>query len=188
MDTISTPEGGHDTAAALDSAARAKLAAKRSEWGAIAQDIVMMSTDSGGAATYTADDVADNYGLTPDELNLLLTLPAMKELIAAEKARIHDLGVNAGARIRAEALASSLQETLYRRALNGQMDDRQAVQLLSILMRSAGTDAPPETKEAERSQTQVNIAFNIPKIAGKKFAKLSACAQNKVVEPSEGTE
>ena len=66
------------------------------------------------------------------------------------------------------------------------MDDRQAVQLLSILMRSAGTDAPPETKEAERSQTQVNIAFNIPKIAGKKFAKLSACAQNKVVEPAEG--
>ena len=95
MDTTSTPEGGHDTAA------RAKLAAKRSEWGAIAQDIVMMSTDSGGAATYTADDVADNYGLTPDELNLLLTLPAMKELIAAEKARIHDLGGNAGARIRA---------------------------------------------------------------------------------------
>ena len=173
MDTISTPTGGGTTA---DAAARAKLAAKRSEWGAIAQDIVMMSTDSGGA---------DNYGLTPDELNLLLTLPAMKELIAAEKARIHDLGVNAGARIRAEALASSLQETLYRRALNGQMDDRQAVQLLSILMRSAGTDAPPETKEAERSQTQVNIAFNIPKIAGKKFAKLSACAQNKVVEPSE---
>ena len=76
-----------------DTAARAKLAGKRSEWGAIAQDIVMMSTDSGGAATYTADDVADNYGLTPDELNLLLTLPAMKELIAAEKARIHDLGV-----------------------------------------------------------------------------------------------
>ena len=182
MDTISTPEGGHDTAA------RAKLAAKRSEWGAIAQDIVMMSTDSGGAATYTADDVADNYGLTPDELNLLLTLPAMKELIAAEKARIHDLGVNAGARIRAEALASSLQETLYRRALNGQTDDRQAVQLLSILMRSAGTDAPPETKEAERSQTQVNIAFNIPKKAGKKFAKLSACAQNKVVEPSEDSD
>lgn len=183
MDTISTPAGGGTTA---DAAARAKLAAKRSEWGAIAQDIVMMSTDSGGAATYTADDVADNYGLTPDELNLLLTLPAMKELIAAEKARIHDLGVNAGARIRAEALASSLQETLYRRALNGQMDDRQAVQLLSILMRSAGTDAPPETKEAERSQTQVNIAFNIPKIAGKKFAKLAACSQNKTVSPAEG--
>ena len=170
MDTISTPAGGGTTA---DAAARAKLAAKRSEWGAIAQDIVMMSTDSGGAATYTADDVA-------------LTLPAMKELIAAEKARIHDLGVNAGARIRAEALASSLQETLYRRALNGQMDDRQAVQLLSILMRSAGTDAPPETKEAERSQTQVNIAFNIPKIAGKKFAKLAACSQNKTVSPAEG--
>ena len=157
-----------------DTAVRAKLAAKRSEWGAIAQDIVMMSTDSGGAATYTADDVADHYGLTPDELNLLLTLPAMKELIAAEKARIHDLGVNAGPRIRAEALASSLQETRYMRALNGQMDDRQAVQLLSILMRSAGTDAPPETKEAERPQTSVKIAFNIHKIEGKKLAKKNA--------------
>ena len=185
MDTISTPEGGHDTSAALDSAARAKLAAKRSEWGAIAQDIVMMSTDSDGSTPYTAADVADNYGLTPEELDVLLKLPAMKELIAAEKARIHDLGVNAGARLRAEALASSLQEVLYRKALSGAMDDRQSVQLLTILMRSAGTDAPPETKEAERPQTSVNIAFNIPKIAGKKFAKLSACAQNKVVEPPE---
>ena len=81
MDTISTPEGGHDTAA------RAKLAAKRSEWGAIAQDIVMMSTDSDGSTPYTAADVADNYGLTPEELDVLLKLPAMKELIAAEKAR-----------------------------------------------------------------------------------------------------
>ena len=81
--------------------------------------------------------------------------------------------------------SSSLQEVLYRKALSGAMDDRQSVQLLTILMRSAGTDAPPETKEAERPQTSVNIAFNIPKIAGKKFAKLSACAQNKVVEPPE---
>ena len=39
-----------------------------------------------------------------------------------------------------------------------------------------------------KKQTQVNIAFNIPKIAGKKFAKLSACAQNKVVEPPEDTD
>ena len=140
-----------------DTAVRAKLAGKRSEWGAIAQDIVMMSTDSDGSTPYTAADVAD----------------------------IHDLGVNAGARLRAEALASSLQEVLYRKALSGAMDDRQSVQLLTILMRSAGTDAPPETKEAERPQTSVNIAFNIPKIAGKKFAKLSACAQNKVVEPPE---
>lgn len=160
-----------------------KLLKIKSKWGLIAKDIALMMLPD-GLTEYTASDIAATYNLTDAEYDALLELPAFQLVLNNEQERIKQLGPAAGTRLRAEALATSLVEHLYSKAMSNDMDDKQSMELLKTLMRSAGTDAPPETIKAEQQNTSVNIAFNLPKLNNKKLAHLVGQPQVNVIDMS----
>lgn len=158
------------------------LLQKQHQWPTIARDIALMTQPQVGA-TYSAADIAEAYDIPESEFVSLLKLPVFIELMKAEMARIRELGPFAGQRMRAEALVTDLQERLFIRAKSGEMEDKQMLQFLSILMKSAGMDAPVEAKESSTvQQTAVNIAFNIPKLDNPKLAHLVNQPQTNVID------
>lgn len=159
-----------------------KLLRIQHQWPTIARDIVMMTQPNSNAA-YNAQDIANAYNLAQDEFVSLMNLPVFVELVRTEFARVKDMGPNAGHKLRAEALVGDLQERLYLRAKSGDMEDKHLISFLALLMRSAGLDAPPEQKQDGSVQTNVNIAFNIPKLPNnKKLAHLMAQPHTNVID------
>lgn len=153
------------------------------QWPMIARDIAMM-TQPNANSTYSAEDIAKAYDLTETEFVTLTQLPVFVDLVRAEFARMKELGPFAGHRLRAEAIVGDLQERLYAKACSGEMDDKHLISFLEILMKSAGIDAPIEHKqETNTVQTNVNIAFNIPKLPNnKKLSHLVAQPHNNVID------
>ena len=156
-------------------------------WPLIARDIILMSVSQAGTS-YTPEDIAKSYDLTPDEFVTLMRLPMFVEIFKGELSRLKELGPFAGYRMRTEALISDLQERLYLRAQSGVMDDKQMLQFLTVLMKSAGLDAPNEPQQTPSTvnQTAVNISFNIPKLpSNKKLAHIINQPQTKVIDYTE---
>ena len=153
------------------------------QWPMIARDIAMM-TQPNANSTYSAEDIAKAYDLTESEFITLTKLPVFVDLVRAEFARMKELGPFAGHRLRAEAIVGDLQERLYIKACSGEMEDKHLINFLEILMKSAGIDAPVEKRqETSNVQTNVNIAFNIPKLPNnKKLAHLAAQSHTNVVD------
>ena len=159
-----------------------KLKKLQPRWANIAQDIALLTVPTSGASTYTAKDIAAYYKLTDSEFCKLLAIPQFGALVKQEVAAVKELGPKAGVRLRAEALAIQLQEQLFNRATQGDLDDKLTVQLLGMLMKSAGIDQPPEMVQAQAPQNTVNIAFNVPKLQNKKLAHLINLPQTNVVD------
>lgn len=160
----------------------ADLLAIKHLWPSIAKDIALL-TVPGGGTHYTADDIAKTYGLTADEFADLTRLPAFETFVKDELARIKSLGPNAGARMRAEAMAVSMQEQMFQQACAGVMDEKVQLQFLNTLLKSAGLDQPPENARAAAPQSVVNVAFSIPRLpTNRKLSHLTARSQTVVVE------
>lgn len=158
---------------------------KKSEtkWPSIARDIALLATPVDGATTYTASDIAAEYGLPLEHLTALLALPAFQELVRQELAHIKTLGPKAGARLRAEAMAIEVQEYLFNRVTRlHDLDDKLSVQFYGMLLKSAGLEQPPEMAQAQAPQNTVNIAFNIPKLKNPKLAHLASLSQTRVID------
>lgn len=150
-------------------------------WPLIARDLVLMA-QPGCGSSYTLSDVAQHYDLTTEQLTALMQLPSFENLLKSEMARVKAMGPSAGFRLRAEILAGDLQERLYLRAQSGDMEDKQMLQLLAILMRSAGIDTPAEPISTA-SAPAVNISFNIPKLpTNRKLAHLMKQPQTNVID------
>ena len=163
------------------------LLKKQHQWPMIARDIALMSQPQSGTV-YTASDIAKSYDIPAEDFVHLMKLPVFVDLVKSEMARLRELGPFASYRIRTESLVSDLQERLYLRAQSGEMEDKAMLQLLSILMRSAGMDAPVENKSegGNVNQTAVNISFNIPKLpTNKKLAHIMAQPQTNVIDYTE---
>ena len=98
------------------------------------------------------------------------------------------MGPNAGARMRAEAMAVSLQEQLFNEARSGVMDSKSQLQFLAMLLKAAGLEQPPEAARAAATQNVVNIAFNVPKLRGnRKLAHLMTQSQTNVISVEDPT-
>lgn len=110
------------------------------QWPDIAHDIAMLSVPTDGAATYSAADIARTHGLSLESFNELLKLSSFQMLVANEVRRIKELGPQAGARIRAEAMAIRLQENLFVKATSNELDDDLSIKLLGMLLKSAGLE------------------------------------------------
>lgn len=154
----------------------------QSKWPSIAQDIALLTVPTSGSATYTGADIAAYYKLTDTQFTKLIELPQFRTLVEQEVAAAKELGPKAGVRLRAEALSLELQETLFSRAMAGDLDDKLSVQLLGMLMKSAGIDQPPEMVQAQTAHNTVNIAFNVPKLSNKKLAHIMNQPQTNVIE------
>lgn len=168
-----------------DVSVAAKLRSLMPKWGLIARDIVLL-TSAGAEVSYSAEDIARTYNLTSVEFVELVQLPAFAELVKTEAARVKSLGAQAGHRLRAEMLASDLQERLYMRASIGDMDDKQAIQLLTILLRTAGLEAPVQETAGASAMPSINIAFNVPALPNnRKLAHIVDLPQTNVVQVLE---
>lgn len=151
-------------------------------WPSIARDIALM-TAPGGGTSYSAEDIAHNYGLNQDEFARLVSLPAFEAVVKDELARVKSLGPNAGARMRAESMATAMQEQMFKQACAGGMDEKVQMQFLNTLLKAAGLDQPPENARAAAPQNVVNVAFSLPRLANNsKLAHLTARPQTVVVE------
>lgn len=153
-------------------------------WPDIAHDIAMLTLPADGGTSFTAKDIVKAHGLTETEFTALLRLESFQSLVKSEVKRIKDMGPHAGARIRAEAMAIKLQEELFQRATNGELDDKLAVQLLGMLLKSAGLEQPPEVAKAQAQAAVVNnIAFNIPRLPkNNKLSHLMSQPQTNVID------
>lgn len=152
------------------------------KWADIAHDIAMLAVPSNGGTTYTAADIAKTHHITIEEFNDLLKLPVFATLVQAECKRIKGLGPQAGARIRAEAMALELQESMFKKAIQNQLEDDLSIKLLGMLLKSSGLEQPPEVVKAQSQSNTVNIAFNIPRINNPKLKHLINQPQVNVVD------
>lgn len=156
---------------------------KQYEWPLIARDLVLLATPVNGATNFTPEAIAAAYGMSDDEFRQLAQLPAFLAIVEQEVGRIQRMGANAGVRMRAEAMAMSLQERLFTRAQEGDLDDRLSVEFLRMLMRSAGIEQPEEAARAAAPQNTVNIAFNVPRLpSNSKLAHIAAQPQTRLIE------
>lgn len=163
----------------------ARLLQKQHQWPLIARDIALMTQPTSSDNAYTASDIAHTYGLTSDEFILLMGLPVFSQLVRDEMDRLKRMGPFAGHKLRAEAIIADLQEQVYLRAKQGMMEDKHLIQYLGMLMRSVGMDTPAtENGDGNNSgqTTNVNIAFNIPKLFNKKLAHIAGLPQTTVVD------
>lgn len=163
----------------------AKLVSIQYKWASIARDIALMSQPYVGGTEFTAKDIANRYELSNAEFILLMKTPAFLEILKAELVHIKELGPHAGHKLRAEAMLIDVQERLYIRALNGEMEDKQLLQFLAVLLKSAGLDGGMENKTdaVVQNQTAVSIAFNVPKLpSNKKLSHIMNLPQTNVVD------
>lgn len=157
-------------------------------WPSIAKDIAMLAAPASGATTYTAKDIAREYNLTTEQFTQLMQLPAFKSLLKQELDYVKELGPKAGARLRAEAMATEIGEYIFNRITQTQdLDDKLTVQFYGMLLKSAGLEQPPEMLAASAPQNTVNIAFNVPKLKNQKLAHIAKQSQVNVIDV-EGTE
>ena len=82
----------------------------------------------------------------------------------------------------AAAGCGSHRHRVFQRAVQGELDDKLAVQLLGMLLKSAGLEQPPEVLKAQAQNNVVNIAFNVPKINNPKLKHIINQPQVNVVE------
>lgn len=163
------------------------LLVNQHQWPLIARDIAMMLQPGTTGTSYTIDDIAQNYNLSQKDILTLIRLPVFKDILKSELTRLKSLGPNAGYVMRIEALVSDIQERLYLRLQNGDMDDKSAIQFLGMLMKSIGIDST-ESEDKPQQQVQavnnsVNISFNIPKLPkNRKLNHLVGQPQTNVVD------
>ena len=157
------------------------------KWPDIAHDIAMLAVPSDGGVKYSAADIARTHGLSMESFSQLLKLPMFKSLLESEIKRIKELGPQAGARIRAEAMAIELQENMFKKAIQNQLDDDLSIKLLGMLLKSSGLEQPPEVVKAQAAAqgNTVNIAFNIPKMNNPKLKHLINQPQVNVVDAED---
>lgn len=157
------------------------------KWPDIAHDIAMLAVPSDGGVKYSAADIARTHGLSMESFSQLLKLPMFKSLLESEIKRIKELGPQAGARIRAEAMAIELQENMFKKAIQNQLDDDLSIKLLGMLLKSSGLEQPPDVVKAQAAAqgNTVNIAFNIPKMNNPKLKHLINQPQVNVVDAED---
>lgn len=124
-------------------------------WPSMAQDLAIMAAP--GEATIDVAGFCRSYEITEADLNDLLVVPEFQDLLRHAVEQVQAQGDKAGPRYRATVLSRHLSEALFRKASSGDMNDKEAIKLLEILLRSAGLYDPPPV-----ATTQVNVGVSVP--------------------------
>lgn len=141
--------------------------ASQLRWPSLVQDLALVF--SPGSTSHDLSAIYSVYGITQEDLKKLLTIPAFREMFESTVTDYNEGGGKQGARVRSLALSQALAERLFRNATSGMMDDKDAVKLLELLLKSAGL---LDTREAQVN-TQVNVRVSLPLPKGVK--KLEHC-------------
>lgn len=148
-----------------------KLSKTQQDWPLIARDIAMLQNPIPDTeSSFTANDIVRRYNLTPEAFCILMKLPAFISLVKLEFARVKELGPFAGYRLRSEIIATSLQEYLYKRAKEDQMETSDMIKFLKQVTESAGLAEANKKKEDDRNIGGVfNVQINVPRLNNPKL-------------------
>lgn len=143
------------------------------QWPLIARDIAMAAHPTKNSI-YTAQQIAKSYQLSEEEFVTLTELPVFKDMVMLEVARLKQLGPFSAHKMRAEAMATDLQELLYLRATTNLMDDRTTLKFLELLTHSAGLGDVVEKKDTTvNNAVGINVTFNVPQLNNPKLRHMT---------------
>ena len=127
------------------------------QWPSLAQDMALLTIPN--SPVEGVDDVCATYNLTPEDLKEILAVPYFQKLFERALSDVQSLGSSAGVKYRAMILSQTLAENLFRQANNGDMEPRDCLKLLELLLKASGLEKDSGSAQVN---TQVNIALPIP--------------------------
>lgn len=133
-----------------------QLILSRFRWPSIVQDLALMTVP--GSPIKGLGAICQTYNLTEAELKSLLQVPQFKEMLKTALAEMQEQGGRGGARRRSLILSQALSDQLFRSAINGGMEAKDAIKFLELQMKSAGLLAEDKTQV----NTQVNVGVKLP--------------------------
>lgn len=131
------------------------------KWPSLALDLAVMSFP--GSPVDSLDVIYQSYHIDETTLKTILRAPEFQSMYRNALNDLKAQGTRAGQIYRANTLAQALAEKMYEDAMNGTMEAKEAVKLLELLMRSAGTLDGSTAGPTVNVQNNVGIALPIPK-------------------------
>ena len=109
------------------------------------------------------------YSLSEADLKTVLMIPEFQELFKKELERCKALGDRAATVYRFGSLSQALSEKLFRDAISNEMETKDAIKLLELLLKASGLneDKTPQVN------TQVNVGVTLPLPKGLSNKKLN---------------
>lgn len=137
------------------------------QWASLALDLAIMQVP--GSPIKDFEQVYEAYNIDEEELKRILQVPEFQQMFRNELDRCRANGTRASQIYRFTTLSQALSEKLYTDAANGQLEPKDAIKLLELLMKAAGI---AEEKSAQVN-TQVNVGLSLPLPSGLKNKKLA---------------
>lgn len=126
-------------------------------WPSLAQDLAVMTVP--GSPIDDLSVIYNSYHITEDDLQQIIKIPKFQELFRRSLADFQAQGTKAGQMFRATALSQALSEKLYNDAMASELEAKDSIKLLELLMKASGIlDKTPEATV----NTQVNVGVNLP--------------------------
>lgn len=141
-------------------------------WPSLAQDLAVMTVP--GTPLKELAQIYAAYNITDAELREIIKIPEFQKMFHKEKERCKAEGSQAGVVYRFSSLSQSLSEKLFRDAMDSDMDSKDAIKLLELLLKAARL---LDTKDAPQVNTQVNVAIPLALPTGLKNTKLAHMAK-----------
>lgn len=137
------------------------------KWPSLAQDLAVMTVP--GSPISDLSYIYRTYGLSEADLKTVLMIPEFQELFKKELERCKALGDRAATVYRFGSLSQALSEKLFRDAISNEMETKDAIKLLELLLKASGLneDKTPQVN------TQVNVGVTLPLPKGLSNKKLN---------------
>lgn len=145
-------------------------------WPSLAQDLAVMTVP--GSPITSLDAIYKTYNITEDELRDILKVPYFQQLFKNSLETFKAQGSKAGQIFRATSLSQALSEKLFTDALRGDMEAKDSLKLLELLMKGAGLF--DKTDGGTQVNTQVNVGLNLPLPKGLRNHKLDHIANEQL--------
>lgn len=137
------------------------------KWPSLAQDLAIMTVP--GSPITDMSYIYQTYGLNDEGLKKVLLIPEFQNLFQKELERCKALGDRAATVYRFGTLSQALSEKLFRDAIGNEMEAKDALKLLELMLKAAGLneDKTPQVN------TQVNVGVSLPLPKGLTNKKLN---------------
>lgn len=139
------------------------------QWPSLARDLAVMTVPD--SPLTDMDYIYDTYHVTQDELNRLILHPEFQPLLEKELQYCKSQGSRAGQIHRFTSLSAALAEKLFKDAMGlaGEMEPKDAIKLLELMMKAAGM---ADTRDTPVVNVQTNVGVQLPLPTGLTNPKL----------------
>lgn len=129
----------------------------QNKWPSLAQDLAVMMVPESPITDF--NQIYTAYEITADELKQILSIPKFQELYEQALNDFKSQGQAAGILYRTRQLSAALAEDLFRQALGRQIEAKDSLKLLELLMKASGLF---KDKDQAQVNTQVNVGLTLP--------------------------